>query len=113
AGARVGIPSYVLINHLLHQPTIKDVIAEAKRAKHAGWFTFVMADGNGNLLNLEGSPEELAVEEHHGSLARVLYGSQQMTGGDEQFVHARAKLALKLLKQAGGELDGGKLQSLF
>jgi len=113
AGPRVGIPSYVLINHLLHQPTIKDVVAEARRARHAGWFTFVMADGQGNLLNLEGSPEELAVEEHKGALTRVLFGSRQMTGGDEQFVHARGKHTLALLKQAGGELDGGKLRSLF
>jgi len=112
AGPRVGIPSYVLINHLLRQPTIKDVIAEAKRATHAGWFTFVMADGEGNLLNLEGSPAELAVEEHKGLLTRVLYGSRQMTGGDEQLVHARSKHTMKLL-QAEDEPDGVKLQGLF
>ena len=113
AGPRVGIPSYVLINHLLQQPSLKDVIAEAKRATHAGWFTFVMADGEGNLLNLEGSPEELAVEEHQGALTRVLFGSRQMTGGDEQLVHARSKHTLQLLKQAAGDLDGAKLQVLF
>lgn len=70
-GPRVGIPSYLLLTHLLYQESLPDAIAEAKRAKQAGWFTFVMADGKGNLANIEGSPEKLAVETHSGRLARI------------------------------------------
>ena len=43
-GPRVGIPAYVLIAHLLYQDTLDKVVAEAQRAKPAGWFTFVLAD---------------------------------------------------------------------
>jgi hypothetical protein len=49
---RVGIPSYALIAHLLAQQDIESVIREAKKNKHAGWFTFVLADGDGNLVNI-------------------------------------------------------------
>src|SRR5262249_51953477 len=76
----VGIPSYALLTQLLYQPTIDDVIKEAKRAKRAGFFTFVMADGKGNLLNVEGSPEKVVIERPSGTLARVGYGSREMTG---------------------------------
>src|SRR5687767_10765427 len=56
-GARVGIPAYVLLTHLLYQPDLASAIKEAQRDKHAGWFTFVLADGEGNLVNIEGSPK--------------------------------------------------------
>src|SRR5262245_58613370 len=52
---RVGIPSYMLIAHLLAQKDLDSVIKEVKKNKHAGWFTFVMADGKGRLVNIEGS----------------------------------------------------------
>ena len=50
---RVGLPSYVLLTHLLYQDDLNAVIAEARRNKHAGWFTFVLGDAGGNLLNVE------------------------------------------------------------
>ena len=55
--------AYVLLAHLLYQPTLDAAIEAAKRGRHAGWFTFVMADGSGRLLNVEGSPEGVACEE--------------------------------------------------
>jgi hypothetical protein len=116
AGPRVGIPSYLLLTHLLYQESLKDVITEAKRAKQAGWFTFVMADGEGNLLNLEGSPEKLAVETHRRNLVRVLYGSQQMTATpDEQPVkyHARCQLMYDHLTGGNGKVDRAWLQECF
>ena len=75
----VGVPTYILIAHLLYQPTLETVTEEARRAGRAGWFTFVMADGKGRLLNLEGSPEKIVVERDEGSLARVYYGTREMT----------------------------------
>jgi hypothetical protein len=113
---RVGIPSYLLIAHLLYQESLRDVIAEAKRAPHAGWFTFVLADGKGNLLNIEGSPKELAVEESRGSLARVYYGSRQMTRtpqGKEVPRHPQCRRMCDLLAAGKGRLDRPTLQGFF
>src|SRR5262249_1707106 len=91
-GPRVGVPSYALLTHLLYQDSLAAVAAEAKRSAQAGWFTFVLADGDGNLLNIEGSPTEVVTEKHRGRLARVGYGSRAMTRtaeGAEPKTHAR------------------------
>jgi hypothetical protein len=82
-GPRVGIPSYLLIAHLLYQPSLEAALEEARRATHAGWFTFVLADGEGRLANIEGTPRELAIEKHCGHLARAYFGSRQLTGSPE------------------------------
>jgi hypothetical protein len=105
SGPRVGVPSYALLTHLLYQPTLEAVAAEARRAKHAGWFTFVMADGKGDLLNVEGSPEAVAVEKHRGRLARVGFGSAAMTRtpkGARIKLHPRAHKMLDLLAAERG-----------
>src|SRR5262245_55885550 len=65
-GPRVGIPSYVLIAQILYQDTLKGALKEARRATHAGWFTFVLGDSKGNLANIEGTPEKLVIEEMRG-----------------------------------------------
>jgi hypothetical protein len=116
AGPRVGIPAYVLLTHLLYQSTLQDVVAEARRANQAGWFTFVMGDAEGNLLNIEGSPKELAVEGHRGRLVRVLYGSRQMTQakeGEQPKMHARAHHTYDLIDKNKDQLDGAKLRGLL
>ena len=69
-GARVGIPSYALIARMLYQSTLKDAVEEARRAKRAGWFSFLLADGDGQMVSVEGSPDDLAVEYDRGHLAR-------------------------------------------
>lgn len=79
-GPRVGIPSYVLIAQMLYQDSLKAALEEARRAKHAGYFTFVLGDGEGRLANVEGSPKELAVEETTGRMVRHNYGSRKLTG---------------------------------
>ena len=115
-GPRVGIPSYVLIAQMLYQPTLEAAIEEARRARHAGWFTFVLADGDGNLANVEGSPKDLAVERSRGHLARVYFGTRQMTGAaDGQPVpyHPRCRRMYDLLGAAAGRLDRPTLQGLF
>ena len=115
-GPRVGIPSYLLLTHLLYQESLPDAIAEAKRAKQAGWFTFVMADGKGNLANIEGSPDKLAVETHTGRLARISYGSRQMTGtpaGQEVKLHPRCQKMCDHMAVRKGKVDGAWLRECF
>ena len=82
-GPRVGIPSYVLIAHMLYQESLEAALDEARRARNAGFFTFVLGDGEGRLANVEGSPAGIAVEEGRGRLVRHNYGSRKMTGAPE------------------------------
>jgi hypothetical protein len=114
-GARVGIPSYVLLTHLLYQASLDDAAAEAKRAKHAGWFTFVMADGDGRLLNLEGSPAELAVEWGHARMVRAGFGSDQMKrrkqGANSYRAHCDA--VNQWLDRVLGKGDGAALRQFL
>lgn len=79
-GPRVGVPSYVLIAEMLYQDSLKKALDVARRAKHAGYFTFVLADGEGRLANVEGSPKDVTVEEATGRMVRHNYGSRKMTG---------------------------------
>ena len=114
SGPHVGIPSYVLLTHLLYQESIDAVASEARRATPCGWFTFVLGDSRGRLLNVEGSPQQVAVEEHRGRLARVMYGSRQMTGtppGEPVKLYKRCETMYKLLGQ--GKVDRQILASYF
>jgi len=115
-GVRVGIPAYVFLANLLYQETLEAVADEARRLTPAGWFTFVMADGAGNLLNIEGSPEKVVVEKYQGSLARVGFGSQEMTGaaGDRPGVlHPRCDKMNAILTGRSGSWDAAALQRVF
>ncbi len=110
---RVGIPSYMLIAHLLAQKDLDSVIREARKNKHAGWFTFVVADGNGRLVNIEGSPERVVVEQADDRLARVLYGSREMTGvkpQDPVVFEGRCQTMYDLLRESQGKNDLSRLQ---
>jgi isopenicillin-N N-acyltransferase-like protein len=112
----VGIPSYLLIAQILYADTLKSAIDEARRAKLAGWFTFVLADAKGNLANLEGSPKELVVEEGTGYLSRVGYGTRQMTGTTKDKSvkrHPQCQRMCDLLAGGKGKLDRGMLQGFF
>ena len=113
---RVGIPSYVLLTHLLYQETLDAAAEEAKRAPCAGWFTFVMGDSKGNLLNIEGSPTKLATERPRGRLCRVGFGSQAMTGASAAQpvkLHARCEKVYDLMVAASGKVDRRSLQAWF
>jgi isopenicillin-N N-acyltransferase-like protein len=115
-GPAVGVPAYVLIPHLLYQDSLKAVIAEARRAKQAGWFTFVLADGKGELLNVEASPDKLVVEPGRGHMARVYCGSREMTGtpqGQPVKVHPQCARMYELLGGGKGKLDRVTLQGFF
>lgn len=113
---RVGVPSYALIAHLLYQPTLEAALTEARKGAHAGWFTFVMADGEGRLANIEGSPAELAIEEHQGLLSRVSYGSRRMTktpAGKPVELHPRCAKMYELLEADRGRIDLATMQRYF
>ncbi|MFO0888073.1 MAG: C45 family peptidase [Isosphaeraceae bacterium] len=113
---RVGLPAYVLIAHLLYQPTLDAAADAARRDRHAGWFTFVMADGSGRLLNIEGSPQGVACEEAAGRLVRVGFGSNRMTGADRnkaQPRHPRCDTMDALLDRSRGRTDLEELKQDF
>jgi hypothetical protein len=115
-GVRVGIPSYVLLTHLLYQKSLEDVIHEAKRATNAGWFTFVMGDAQGRLLNVEGSPEKIVIEESRNLLTRVGYGSREMTGtpqGTAVNLSARCEKFCENVGAKSGPVDARRVQELF
>ena len=112
----VGIPAYALIAHLLSQDSLEAVIEEARRATIAGWFTFVLADGQGRLLNLEGAPGRLVAEHAAGRLVRVDYGSREMTetpAGADVDRHPRCYVMEKLLATKSGGLDQAAIGEFF
>jgi hypothetical protein len=115
-GVRVGLPAYALLTLFLYQNSLEDVAALARRAENAGWFTFVMADSRGRLLNIEGSPRGIVLEEHVGTLARVGFGSRAMTRtepGVPVKQHARCQKMYDLLEAERGEVSRETLMRSF
>lgn len=111
-----GVPSYLLIGHLLAQPDLDSVIREANRNKHAGIFTFVFADADGNLLNIEGTPGEVATERPKERLARAYFGTRQMTHakpGEPVKLFPRCENMYNLLEKTTGKNDLQMLQRYF
>lgn len=114
AGPRVGIPSYVLLTQLLYQETLAAVVEEARRAPQAGWFTFVLADARGGIVNIEGSPKDLAIEHFKGHLGRHNYGTSKMTGtpeGEPARALPQGRHMDTLLAKAAGKIDRPTLQA--
>jgi isopenicillin-N N-acyltransferase like protein len=110
---RVGVPAYAMITHLLAQRDIESVIREAKRDKHAGWFTFVMADADGNLVNIEGSPRGVEIERSSDRLARHGFGTRTMTEakpGQAVELQPLCQQMYKLLEQTAGKNDRKTLE---
>jgi hypothetical protein len=113
---RVGLPSYVFLSHLLYQENLEAVRESASKNKHAGWFTFVIGDGQGRLLNVEGSPAGLELEESTGRLIRVGYGTRQMsrTPSDQPVkMHARCQTMDRLIKESSGQVGLAMMQRSF
>jgi hypothetical protein len=113
---RVGLPAYVLLAHLLYQPTVDAAVEAAKRGRHAGWFTFVMADSAGRLLNIEGSPDGVACEEASGRLIRIGFGSRRMTAtadGQAPQRHPRCATMNALLDRSQGHTDSSAMRRNF
>jgi isopenicillin-N N-acyltransferase-like protein len=115
-GPRVGIPTYLLIAHLLNQTTIEAVIKEAKKAKNAGWFTFVIGDDRGNFVNVEGSPIRIVVKKYKDCLTRVEYGTTEMTNtpaGKPVKLHPRGQRILELVESEKGRINADTLKRFF
>ena len=117
-GPAVGVPTYILIAHLLAQPSLAAVREEAKRAKQAGWFTFVLGDRQGNLLNIEASPERIVFQSGKGTLARVYYGTPEMTGtpaGKSVELHPQCRRMLELVESARsqGKIDRQQIERFY
>jgi hypothetical protein len=112
----VGVPSYLLMGHFLAQPDIDSIIREANRNMHAGIFTFVISDAQGNLANVEGTPEETAIEQPEGRLARAYFGTRKLTrspAGKPLKLNPRCQAMYDLLKQTSGQNDREMLQRYF
>jgi hypothetical protein len=115
-GPRIGIPTYVLIAHMLYQPSLAAAVEEARRAEPAGWFTFLLADKSGRLVNVESSPRQKVVEFYKGHVARTYYGTRQMTGTPEGMpvkFHPQVQRMYDLLEGSAGRLDRAKLQGFY
>jgi isopenicillin-N N-acyltransferase-like protein len=115
-GPRVGIPSYVLIAQMLYQDTLEGALQEARRAKHAGWFAFVLGDGKGRLATVEGTPEQLVVQRPRGHTARASYACREILGaaeGNTSRVHPHCRAMFDLLAGSRGKLDRPTLQGFF
>jgi isopenicillin-N N-acyltransferase-like protein len=116
AGPCVGVPSYVILAQLLAQETLEDAIEEAQRAKQAGWFTFLLADAEGELVNVEASPERMVVKRGRGHFARVYFGTPEMNGVPEDGkvkLHPQCRRMKSLLEDAEGRIDRALLQGFF
>ncbi len=116
SGARVGIPTYPLIAQMLYQETLEGAIAEARRAKNAGWFTFLLADAKGRLANVEGSPRGIEIEYAHGHIARANLGTRKITEtpvGQPVELHPRCKRMNELIVAEGNQLTLEEMQRFF
>jgi isopenicillin-N N-acyltransferase-like protein len=115
-GPRVGIPSYALLTHLLYQDTLEGALQEAERAKHAGWFVFVLADGKGQLATVEATPERMVIKRPRDFTANADFACREIVGGPEdkplQMI-PRAQRMHDLLGSVRGKLDRKTLQGFF
>jgi len=57
----VGVPTYVIIREVLNQRTIGDALGAIVRAKRAESFNFLIADSNGEIYNIEATPNDLDI----------------------------------------------------
>lgn len=112
----VGIPSYILIAQMMYQDSLKAALKEARRAKHAGFFTFVLGDAEGNLANVEGAPGEKAIETTRGRMLRVGYGSRKMTKTADDKAppqHERCQVIHRLFDKRKAPPDRAALEAGF
>lgn len=115
-GPRVGIPAYVLIAQMLYQDTLAGALKEAERARHAGWFAFVLGDGKGNLAAVDGTPEKLVIQKPRGHTARASYACREILGGaaDEPLkLHPQCQRMFDLLSAGKGKLDAAAIKGFF
>jgi len=54
--ANIGVPTYALIAEVLEQRDFKSAIDLIMKVKNAGWFVFVLASADGEIVKIEGCP---------------------------------------------------------
>jgi hypothetical protein len=114
-GPRVGIPYYVWAAHVLSQSTLSGALEESRRARHAGWWTAVLADATGELANVEVRREEVVIETGRGHIARHQYGSRRMTGtadGNVVKLQGKAPEIVACISSNHGKVDDRTLMKL-
>jgi isopenicillin-N N-acyltransferase-like protein len=113
----IGVPTYVMVAHLLYQPTLESVIKEVRRIPRAGWFSLILADDKGHLANLEATPREVAVEVTQGRRVRDNnYGTLQMNrklSGESVPCTGRCLNASYQLAEGRGNIDARYLMGIF
>jgi hypothetical protein len=115
-GPRVGIPYYVWAAHVLSQESLEAALRESRRARHAGWWTAVLADDKGELANVEVRLGEVVVERGRGHIARHQFGSRKMTGtpgGRPVRLLGKVPEVAKALTAAQGKVDDDFLKKLM
>ncbi len=115
-GPRVGIPAYVLIAQMLYQDSLEGALREATRARHAGWFAFVLADAKGQIATVDGTPEQMVIQRPRGHTARASYACREILGGEQDKplkLHGQCRRMFDLLAGSKGKLDRPALQGFF
>jgi isopenicillin-N N-acyltransferase-like protein len=114
-GPRAGIPSYALIAQMLYQDTLEAAVAEARRGPHAGWFCFLLADGEGKVATVDGTPRQLHAKIFRGHAARASYGDPEVRAADGSPapVNDQCRRMADLLQGSKGKLDQKRLQGFF
>jgi isopenicillin-N N-acyltransferase-like protein len=59
--SQLGVPTYLIPREVLHQKTIGDAIGAVFRARRAESFNFVIADENGEVYNIEATPNNIDI----------------------------------------------------
>jgi isopenicillin-N N-acyltransferase-like protein len=117
SGPAIGIPTNVLLAHLLYQPTLEDAMREVQRVPRAGWSILMMGDAQGNLACIEVSPQVVAFERKRGHIARdnayrtpELFRAWALNNPDLQ---GRYEKANALLAQGAGKIDTAYIQRMY
>jgi len=58
---QVGVPTYVIIREVLQQKTIGEALNAVIRARRSESFNFLIADSNGEIYNIEATPNNLDI----------------------------------------------------
>jgi isopenicillin-N N-acyltransferase-like protein len=117
--SQVGIPTYAIVREIMQQKTIGDALGAVERAKRrAEAFNFVVADGNGELYDIESTPS--AIDYQYGE--NLLYHANHFCNikvADDKIVPAlpdtlvRCNRIGKLLKSKMGSLNLETIQEFY
>ena len=117
--SQIGIPTYVIVREVMQQKTIGEALGAVERAKRrAEAFNFVVADGNGEIYDIESTPS--AIDYQYGE--SLLYHANHFCNlkvADDKIIPAlpdtliRCNRIGKLLKSKMGSLNLGIIQEFY